>query len=71
MEKVSPQFNTSIENICQDVSAADSVINELDQMFYRATRQSTTQSYLTASSQLNDLAQSYLELKNLLKAYKN
>jgi uncharacterized protein YukE len=71
MEKDSYQFNSSIENICQDVSAADSVINELDQMFYRATQQSTTQSYQTVSSQLNDLSQSYHELKKLLKIFNN
>ncbi len=71
MEKVNPQFNSSIENICHDVSAANSVINELDQMFYLASRHSTTQSYQTVSIQLKDLARSYQELKNLLKANTN
>ena len=71
MEKVSQQFNNSIENIDQAVIAADTIINELDQMIYSATRQKTIQNYQTFSSQLNDLAQSYKEIQNLLKASKN
>ncbi len=71
MEIVTQQFSSSTENSCQNVIATDSVIDELNKMFNRANKQSTTQSYLTAFSQLNNLSQSYQEIKNLLKAYKN
>jgi hypothetical protein len=73
MEKVNQQFNSSIENISQDVSAAETVIKELDQLFYSsaADRNASIHSYLSIACQLTELSKSYQEIQNLLSKNKN